>query len=760
MGLRVTLRVLFVVFFVSLHNTITKSPCGVPRAKGGPRISCMVTYVNVTHGTLLSFGTSVALLESVPEDGCLSPEHGPLRNSGYRASCARHSDETRTRSAARIPPSSEALPGSQLASHFFVVSATWDCFGEKGLNVSRLGRIDLAFYMLISRNVTRTGIVFVQRVLSVERDRLEPAGCAALVQWQVPSQRHEKGTACRQNTAGGNTCTDAVSSFILSEAPVTKIAVAIDSLFARFPNISVLTSRELLTFESCPRNRTIMKWRPDRSKKRTNESADVTEMPDDKDFPHPHPHPHKRFLAVKVRDFQFQAQSHTSGMATPHSNTEEVFFNVILTVVCLCFLRLVDERERKASDSAVVLRLLTKSFFQMSRWTHQRQPYAALVKSRRGTKVLNDSANSSSPYSSRHSSLLGSVLSDYIFRPWLWKSRRRAAPRPCSSRSKSSGCYSSDSRLCRSYRAHLDSFRRMGPREIQLAPVTRFLPDATRNPDVDLAHVGYRLATLSALPPSVPVSRIRLADAGFYFRGHGDEVTCYSCRVRHAGWTSGDNPMEVHRRLSPRCEHVARRDRELSAVASLGRGALGSAGGPPGTGPQPGSPSPWNGASVAGGGHVEDGGDVPRETSTPFPQPPELAPREPPTPPRHGVSAGTVASDSAGRAAEGRRPGSSTATATGTTGTTSPSTNAGARPVGSSSSRLPPGASGANSSSNNSSSSLFPRAALDLGGAVYPMYQDMASRRRTFSHWDDNQAPPLDHVILCGMFYAGQLARP
>ena len=763
MDLRFTLRVLFVVFFASLHNTIMNSPRGVPRAKEGPRNSCMFMYVNVMHGTLPSFGTSVALLESVLEDGCLSPEHGPLRNSGYRASCAKHSDETRTRSAARIPPSSEALPGSQLASHFFVVSATWDRFAEKGLNVSRLGRIGLAFYLLIARNVTHTGIVFVQRVLFVERGRLEPAGCAALVQWQVPSQRHEKGTACRQNTAGGNTCADAVSSSILSEAPVTKIAAAVDSLFARFPNIiSVLTSRELLAFESCPRNRTIMKWRPDRSKKRTNESADVTEMPDDKDFPHPHPH--ERFLAVKVRDFQFQAQSHTSGMATPHTSTGGFFFNVILTVVCLCFLRLVDERERKASDSAVVLRLLTESFFQKWRWTHQRQPYAALVKSRRGTKVLNDNAKSSSPCS-LHSSLLGSVLSDYIFRPWLWKSRRRAAPRPCSSRSKSSGCYSSDSRLCRSCRAHLDSFRRMGPRDIQLAPVTRFLPDATRNPDVDLAHVGYRLATLSALPPSVPVSRIRLADAGFYFRGHGDEVTCYSCRVRHAGWTSGDNPMEVHRRLSPHCEHVARRDREMSAVASLGRGALGSAGGLPGTGPRPGSPSPWNGASVAGGGHVEDGGDVPRETSTPLPQPPELAPREPPAPPRHGVSAGTVASDSAGRAAEGRRPGSSTASATGTTGTTSPSTNAGARPVGNSSSRLPPGASGANSSSNNSnnnssSSSLFPRAALDLGGAVYPMYQDMASRRRTFRHWDDSQAPPLDHVLLCGMFYAGELARP
>ncbi|KAK7493124.1 hypothetical protein BaRGS_00015645 [Batillaria attramentaria] len=46
-------------------------------------------------------------------------------------------------------------------------------------------------------------------------------------------------------------------------------------------------------------------------------------------------------------------------------------------------------------------------------------------------------------------------------------------------------------------------------------PVTRFLPDTTNNPALDLAHLGYRLATLSAVPPSVPVSRVRLADAGF-----------------------------------------------------------------------------------------------------------------------------------------------------------------------------------------------------------------------------------------------------
>ncbi|KAK7493122.1 hypothetical protein BaRGS_00015643 [Batillaria attramentaria] len=74
---------------------------------------------------------------------------------------------------------------------------------------------------------------------------------------------------------------------------------------------------------------------------------------------------------------------------------------------------------------------------------------------------------------------------------------------------------------------------------VVVRPLTRFLPNTTNNPALDLAHVGYRLATLSALPPSVPVSRVKLADAGFYYRrGRGDELICYTCQKRHSGTTS------------------------------------------------------------------------------------------------------------------------------------------------------------------------------------------------------------------------------
>ncbi|XP_070188763.1 uncharacterized protein [Littorina saxatilis] len=102
--------------------------------------------------------------------------------------------------------------------------------------------------------------------------------------------------------------------------------------------------------------------------------------------------------------------------------------------------------------------------------------------------------------------------------------------------------------------------------------VTRFLPDPTRNPDIDLAHLGYRLATLAALPSSFPVSRVKLADEGFYFRGQGDEMTCYSCHMRYSGWAQTDNPVEIHRRFSPQCAHVLRKDCEHSAGSAISNG--------------------------------------------------------------------------------------------------------------------------------------------------------------------------------------------
>ncbi|KAK7493126.1 hypothetical protein BaRGS_00015647 [Batillaria attramentaria] len=301
-----------------------------------------------------------------------------------------------------------------------------------------------------------------------------------------------------------------------------------------------------------------------------------------------------------------------------------------------------------------------------------------------------------------------------------------------------------------------------GQWSVVVRPLTRFLPDTTNNPALDLAHVGYRLATLSALPPSVPVSRVQLADAGFYYRGQGDEMICYSCHTRYSGWTSQDKPMEVHRRISPDCPHVVERDRPLSA--------------PTGTSSVPAAPSgvqqqlarhrQGNSSSEISSSrviesslresHIEDG----ENTQT-------------------GASVVTNPSDTARRvlgaaaSSYSGRPTSSSGTQETTPPVSSSSSLTPSRPAASSSSAcgdqgtaprrlgLLGGALDAadgraqGSEEGAATRQMFPRAGLDLGGAVYPMYQDMASRRRSFPHWDDRRAPPLDQMILCGMFYAG-----
>ena len=38
---------------------------------------------------------------------------------------------------------------------------------------------------------------------------------------------------------------------------------------------------------------------------------------------------------------------------------------------------------------------------------------------------------------------------------------------------------------------------------------------------------GVRLTSFRNFPPSVPVSAIRLAQAGFYYTGEGDTVKCF-----------------------------------------------------------------------------------------------------------------------------------------------------------------------------------------------------------------------------------------
>ncbi|XP_013394141.1 baculoviral IAP repeat-containing protein 3-like [Lingula anatina] len=62
--------------------------------------------------------------------------------------------------------------------------------------------------------------------------------------------------------------------------------------------------------------------------------------------------------------------------------------------------------------------------------------------------------------------------------------------------------------------------------------------------------------------PSVSSSAhpTRLARAGFYYMGRGEEVRCYSCNVLIKDWKLGDNPFQRHSALSPHCLHILGQD--------------------------------------------------------------------------------------------------------------------------------------------------------------------------------------------------------
>ena len=65
-----------------------------------------------------------------------------------------------------------------------------------------------------------------------------------------------------------------------------------------------------------------------------------------------------------------------------------------------------------------------------------------------------------------------------------------------------------------------------------------------------------RIHSFNNFPREVNIFTSFLARAGFYYTGVSDEVRCYACGITHRKWTSRDDPIAIHRRLSPSCSHV------------------------------------------------------------------------------------------------------------------------------------------------------------------------------------------------------------
>ncbi|VDI82130.1 baculoviral IAP repeat-containing protein 7/8 [Mytilus galloprovincialis] len=72
-----------------------------------------------------------------------------------------------------------------------------------------------------------------------------------------------------------------------------------------------------------------------------------------------------------------------------------------------------------------------------------------------------------------------------------------------------------------------------------------------------------RLSSFASYPQTCH-SVIRLAGAGFYYDGNGDEVTCYFCGLKHKDWKPTDDPKHIHKQKAPTCPFVMKNLSEVS----------------------------------------------------------------------------------------------------------------------------------------------------------------------------------------------------
>jgi hypothetical protein len=73
-------------------------------------------------------------------------------------------------------------------------------------------------------------------------------------------------------------------------------------------------------------------------------------------------------------------------------------------------------------------------------------------------------------------------------------------------------------------------------------------------------------------PRESVASPLRLANAGFYYSGSGEEVVCFCCGLRTGVWTQEETPLDVHQRLSPHCRFIC--GEETTNVAVNGENRL------------------------------------------------------------------------------------------------------------------------------------------------------------------------------------------
>lgn len=66
----------------------------------------------------------------------------------------------------------------------------------------------------------------------------------------------------------------------------------------------------------------------------------------------------------------------------------------------------------------------------------------------------------------------------------------------------------------------------------------------------------YRLNTFQDWPANSPITKERLAKAGFYYISETNSVKCFHCGVEINNWNYGDQAAAKHKKLNPHCVFI------------------------------------------------------------------------------------------------------------------------------------------------------------------------------------------------------------
>ena len=87
---------------------------------------------------------------------------------------------------------------------------------------------------------------------------------------------------------------------------------------------------------------------------------------------------------------------------------------------------------------------------------------------------------------------------------------------------------------------------------------------------IDYTRLEKRQRSFNRWPAGTGQDVDTLSNAGFFYSGKSDEVTCFHCSLSLKDWSTGYDPWKIHAKLFPYCAHVRQCRGDAFVLAELG----------------------------------------------------------------------------------------------------------------------------------------------------------------------------------------------